>query len=492
MEEALTEYYKADEHCRALCERPLSDQFGYADQALKNSLLLAHWTAVLECKDNCPISLSTVDGEWKQDYLEEHYNYLQFTYFKLGNHEKAASCCETFLLLNPKHEVMLHNKEIYLQQPDVSLSHFTPRQEAVEYRTRQTKQQLLLLNVQQSLSEKQGGDRTAKTVQSGHVSVVKFSSNHSQFLVSVSEYLTENNLTLRTEEEEDGLGESRVVVDGILDSNACMSLVGLQEMAVMEQALEPSHGLTLGDAAILLAEGRATVEMVEAYLHAVEVSRAFVEKYYQLRSPLLFQFTDLSCVAPHSLMNMDEAPNGHMLANGTEDFVAVLYLSDKLVGGELLFTLHKKIAVVPGRLMVFKKIEMYRLLSVSSGRQCLLTMIFTLNPATQSAHYSQAFVSVRQATASTRESRSVELETFLSQTGYEVIQTELELNGPERFAAYNLATEQQCLQLIQLAQMAAVTGDGYETAKERSSPHTDHEKFVGLTMRRAAEVFPLP
>ena len=36
-------------------------------------------------------------------------------------------------------------------------------------------------------------------------------------------------------------------------------------------------------------------------------------------------------------------------------------------------------------------------------------------------------------------------------------------------------------------QMAA-QGDGYEGTEDRSSPHTDYEKFEGLTVMRAARV----
>ena len=35
--------------------------------------------------------------------------------------------------------------------------------------------------------------------------------------------------------------------------------------------------------------------------------------------------------------------------------------------------------------------------------------------------------------------------------------------------------------------MGASVGDGYQN-KKRSSPHTDYEKFEGLTVIRAAEV----
>ena len=44
-----------------------------------------------------------------------------------------------------------------------------------------------------------------------------------------------------------------------------------------------------------------------------------------------------------------------------------------------------------------------------------------------------------------------ELSSLLKDRGYDLFSTEVELNGPERFAADNIATEEQCQALIALA-----------------------------------------
>ena len=41
-----------------------------------------HYISTLHCKQACPKKLDYVSGEFKDDYLAEHYNYLQYAYYK--------------------------------------------------------------------------------------------------------------------------------------------------------------------------------------------------------------------------------------------------------------------------------------------------------------------------------------------------------------------------------------------------------------------------
>ncbi|KAF4533425.1 hypothetical protein B566_EDAN001150 [Ephemera danica] len=70
----------------------------------------------------------------------------------------------------------------------------------------------------------------------------------------------------------------------------------------------------------------------------------------------------------------------------------------------------------------------------------------------------------------------------VSQHNNYVVMGEKELNGTFRFLAEGFASWGECNELLQLAQVAAVQGDGYNG----KSPHTDHEKFEGVTLGRAA------
>ncbi|XP_015123509.1 cartilage-associated protein isoform X2 [Diachasma alloeum] len=67
--------------------------------------------------------------------------------------------------------------------------------------------------------------------------------------------------------------------------------------------------------------------------------------------------------------------------------------------------------------------------------------------------------------------------------GIKVIAEEKELGGKQRYLAEGFLKEKECKSLIQLAEIAAVEGDGYTNNK---SPHSKFEKFEGLTLGRTA------
>lgn len=57
------------------------------------------------------------------------------------------------------------------------------------------------------------------------------------------------------------------------------------------------------------------------------------------------------------------------------------------------------------------------------------------------------------------------------------------LNGRNRFASDGLATKKDCQMLVEIANIFAIQGDGYHDNK---SPHTEMEKFEGVTLSRIA------
>jgi len=55
-----------------------------------------------------------------------------------------------------------------------------------------------------------------------------------------------------------------------------------------------------------------------------------------------------------------------------------------------------------------------------------------------------------------RPPNSAGLQALLDNRGYNIVMTETELNGPERFAADNVLTEKQCQALMKLANVSLV------------------------------------
>lgn len=58
--------------------------------------------------------MNLVRGERYNDVMFSHYEYLQLSYFKLGDLENACKCTKAYLLFNPKNAMMQTNMEFYL------------------------------------------------------------------------------------------------------------------------------------------------------------------------------------------------------------------------------------------------------------------------------------------------------------------------------------------------------------------------------------------
>ncbi|KAK2710608.1 cartilage-associated protein-like [Artemia franciscana] len=140
MELALKYFLEEEDECRILCEGAF-DQGWFPDFI---SSVANHYTYSLKCKQKCPIKLSYIKGDKKEHFLPNIYNYLQFSYYKAGNIEKACEAVETFLAFLPNDVDMLNNRRFYRDQPGVRKDWFNPRQEALDYIKRDQAEEALL------------------------------------------------------------------------------------------------------------------------------------------------------------------------------------------------------------------------------------------------------------------------------------------------------------------------------------------------------------
>ncbi|KAF0305480.1 Cartilage-associated protein [Amphibalanus amphitrite] len=139
MEEALDGFLEAERRCRTLCERFFPQ--GFNPDFVSN--VANHFAYVLRCKLRCPEQLSTVAGNYLSDYLESHFHYLQFAYFKQNMLREACSNVANYLLFKPNDQDMLGNKQLYLKEEDVDESFFTPRADILEISRRIEKERKL-------------------------------------------------------------------------------------------------------------------------------------------------------------------------------------------------------------------------------------------------------------------------------------------------------------------------------------------------------------
>ncbi|XP_055382658.1 cartilage-associated protein-like [Condylostylus longicornis] len=111
--------------CRAFCEDDY--QQGWLpdyDMALANQ-----YVYVLRCKQNCTFDLNLIGGRTYGDSFASAYDYLQFSYFQIGEIEKAVKCVSSYLLLHPESVDMLETLRYYKTIPNITEKYFQPREE---------------------------------------------------------------------------------------------------------------------------------------------------------------------------------------------------------------------------------------------------------------------------------------------------------------------------------------------------------------------------
>lgn len=173
-ENALVLYNEALDHCRHLCEDSLRiniTQHGMSAQKMAkfnqhsltpNSMeyytTLSHIVReVIGCRIGCADKLATVEGVRIDNYLPNHFHYLQFDYYKLGLLEKAAETAATYLALDPSSIVMNENVRLYTTKLNVPAERFVPRKEYVSVSSQQEALKQLLHFAEAGMPKKREG-----------------------------------------------------------------------------------------------------------------------------------------------------------------------------------------------------------------------------------------------------------------------------------------------------------------------------------------------
>ncbi|KAG7504186.1 endoplasmic reticulum SC65 [Solea senegalensis] len=139
MEQAVTQYFEIYSLCQAGCE----GSFEIVEYKDFYPTMADLYTDVLKCKIKCEENLTpNVGGFFVEKFVATMYHYLQFSYYKLNDAKNAAPCAASYMLFDPKDQVMQQNVAYYrfyreqwgLEEPD-----FQPRTEALRYFNQTTK-----------------------------------------------------------------------------------------------------------------------------------------------------------------------------------------------------------------------------------------------------------------------------------------------------------------------------------------------------------------
>lgn len=144
MEQAITQYFDIYSLCSAGCEG------SYEILEFKDfyPTLADLYTDVLKCKVKCEEHLTpNVGGFFVEKFVATMYHYLQFSYYKLNDVKNAAPCAASYMLFDPKDQVMQQNVayyRFYREQWGLQDVDFEPRPEALRYFNQTTKQKEML------------------------------------------------------------------------------------------------------------------------------------------------------------------------------------------------------------------------------------------------------------------------------------------------------------------------------------------------------------
>jgi len=431
---ALHEYYRTFAVCEAHCEKPLTNATqsyeshfsdGFTEDLFIN--IADHMSSYVDCVAKCPDSLSMFLAQVLENYLPNHYHYLQFAAYKVDDTDNAAMGCATYLLFHPEDSDMKNNKQYFTEKLGIPAEKFVADPAAVDY----------LKHVNEIKSLKSFVDTHYKRVREASkafkpVMIDKAAHNKAKPAMTPDQLVPIAQDELEGLKKEFGIqlyadaaklnGTHRVAMDQVLSSEESGRLVALASAGGSDgdgynrfkgsgshphTPHESFAGLTVGRAAELAEEGTIAWEDAWTFLDAAERSRVLTEKYFKLPSKLFFSFTHLVCRTAETteaqktrddLSHPIHSDNCNLLDDGTciytypaftwRDFSSVLYLNDDFVGGNFLFanpdkSIQAELSPAPGRLVAFHNgiDNLHGVKAVTSGRRCALAMWYTMDAA---------------------------------------------------------------------------------------------------------------
>ncbi|XP_006798317.1 endoplasmic reticulum protein SC65 isoform X2 [Neolamprologus brichardi] len=144
MEQAITQYFEVYNLCLAGCDS------SYEIVEFKDFYpsMADLYINALKCKVKCEENLTpSVGGFFVEKFVATMYHYLQFSYYKLNDVKNAAPCAASYMLFDPKDQVMQQNVayyRFYREQWGLNDNDFEPRPEALRYFNQTTKQKEML------------------------------------------------------------------------------------------------------------------------------------------------------------------------------------------------------------------------------------------------------------------------------------------------------------------------------------------------------------
>ncbi|XP_078060394.1 prolyl 3-hydroxylase 2 [Mustelus asterias] len=445
-EEALTQYWLAETECRALCQGPQHfDANSYpAGTYHLYELIADHYIQVLQCEHDCVRELATRAGRLSpiENYLSMHYDFLQYSYFRVHNYEKALEATKSFLLIKPTDEDMLENLAYYqsVLEGQGDMERITPRQDLVWFMKRYQLEKEVLLSVSTDLGflyldpinwtvsgtkseDETNSDRPIQP-QEEKVKEPEMPIGQKKKMKKKAERgLQEGGPLLYAQvklvlDSNQLNGSQRVLLDHVITPRECGELYQLASSISMagdgyrgkmspHTPNERFEGATVYKALMHGYEGRIPLHRARLFYDVSEKARKIIQSYFMLNSTLYFSYTHLVCRIAiegqqdnrNDLSHPIHADNCLLDPDANEcwkeppaytyrDYSAILYLNGDFEGGEFIFTeidaktVTASVKPECGRLVGFSSGEEnpHGVKAVTRGQRCAVALWFTLDP----------------------------------------------------------------------------------------------------------------
>ncbi|XP_077343673.1 prolyl 3-hydroxylase 2 isoform X1 [Lithobates pipiens] len=401
-EDALKGYFRADVDCRAMCWGPQKfDEYEYVDyKATLYEVMADHYIQILVCEHECIRELSTRPGRLSpiENFLPLHYDFLQFSYYRVGDHLKALECAKSYLLFHPEDKDVLENVSFYegLLQDYLDPADVRPRKEAEEFIRRHRLESEIIHIAAQGLGfsynepdfwvtsgDRQDENRNTSLPQArkhyyrvpsvNELIDVKGLLSGKKAVLKIDRELREGGPLLYDEvkfvhNSEYLNGTQRVQLDNVISEEECQELQGVASMITLagdgyrgktspHTPNEKFEGATVLNALKFGFEGRVPMKSARLFYDVSEKARKIVQSYFILNTSLYFSYTHLVCrTALHGqqdnrndLSHPIHADNCLLDPEANEcwkespaytyrDYSALLYLNGDFDGGEFVFT----------------------------------------------------------------------------------------------------------------------------------------------------------
>ncbi|XP_072474952.1 prolyl 3-hydroxylase 2 isoform X1 [Notamacropus eugenii] len=455
-EQALKEYFTADRECRVLCE--WSQSYGDNDHLATTDgfyeVIAGLYSQRLICEHNCVRDLATWPGQLSpiENFLPLHYDYLQFSYYQVGNYVKALECSRSYLLFHPDDEDVKDNVKYYESVLEESMDPQTirPREDATIFMKRHKLEAELLRSAvvnlgipytEQNYWTYDGGQQEDAQVLSeagSRMAAAPKQSVGKQPVPKPDRDLREGGPLLYSHvkfvyNSEQLNGTQRMLLDNVLSEEECRELQSMASRIMLAGSgyqgevspLTPNEkfeGATILRALKFGYEGRVPLKSARLFYDVSEKARKIVQSYFMLNSTLYFSFTHLVCRTPLSdqPQNRDDlshpihADNCFLDSDTNEcwkefplaarDYSAILYMNEDFEGGEFIFTgmdsqtVTASIKPKCGRMVSFSsgRENPHGVKAVTKGQRCAVALWFTLDPLYRELERLQADEMIRQ------------------------------------------------------------------------------------------------